>query len=357
MKTPSLGHGLGRSIAVATIIGMLIFAAIVTVVIYISELGEECAPGVFVDDPPIVIIKECAVAFAFAAPFGLGLSLLIGRKLTQGTTERLDEVIESASRMTGERLEERLPVGEGDDALDRLSGALNGVLERIEVGVSAQRQFAADASHELRTPLTVISTNLEVARRKPRDVSHWEHVADDALSQARRMQQLIDKLLQLSRAGAAGLHHERADLRALAAEVVERIEPLAREHGVRVELAKGTRVHAEVDPDAVAIVLDNLLRNAIDHSPPDQVVSVAIDRENGARIAVEDCGPGVPADMRTRIFEPFARGTQQATDRAVGSGFGLGLAICKRIVDGHRGSIAVEDRRGGGARFIVVLPT
>jgi two-component system OmpR family sensor kinase len=352
----SLGRGLGRSITIATLAGMLIFATIVTIVIYIAELGEECAPGVFVDDPPLVIIKECGVALAFAAPVGLALSILLGRKLTHGTTDRLDEVIESASRMTGEQLDERLPVGDGDDPLDRLSLALNGLLERIETGVAAQRQFAADASHELRTPLTVISTKFEVARRKPRDVSHWEHVADDALAQARHMQLLIDKLLELSRAGAAGLHHERRDLRALAAEVVERIEPLARTHRVSIEVKPGLSVHAEIDPDAVAIVIDNLLRNAIDHSPPEGVVSIALDRSTGPRFAIEDRGPGVPADMRTRIFEPFARGVHKATDRAVGSGVGLGLAICKRIVDGHGGTIGVEDRRGGGARFVVTLP-
>jgi signal transduction histidine kinase len=71
-------------------------------------------------------------------------------------------------------------------------------------------------------------------------------------------------------------------------------------------------------------------------------------------IAVEDHGPGVPLELRTRIFEPFARG--RATDRTAGSGLGLGLAICRRIVDGHGGSIRVEDRDGGGARFVVHLP-
>jgi two-component system OmpR family sensor kinase len=353
----TLGRGLGRSIAVATVAGMIVFGIVVAIVIYIAELGEECAPGIFVDDPPLVIIKECAVALAFAAPLGIALSLLMGRKLTHGTTERLDEVIETASRMTGERLDERLPVGHAGDALDRLSQALNGLLERVEGGVAAQRQFAADASHELRTPLTVISTNLEVARRKMRDTSHWEHVADDVLAQARRMQLLIDKLLELSRAGAAGLQHQRQDLRSLAGEVVERADALGAKVKVKVELVAGPPVDADIDADAIAIVLDNLLRNAIDHSPPGETVSVTIEgRRSITRLIVDDRGPGVPADMRQRIFEPFARGVQPATDRSVGTGFGLGLAICKRIVVGHAGTIAVHERHGGGARFVVTLP-
>jgi signal transduction histidine kinase len=163
---------------------------------------------------------------------------------------------------------------------------------------------------------------------------------------------LVDKLLQLSRAGAAGLHQERTEMRGLAAAAAERATSIGKERGVRVELDAGRNVIAEVDPDAIAIVIDNLIRNAIDHSKAEQVVTLSVNP--GPILAVEDRGPGVPIELRTRIFEPFARG--RATDRASGTGLGLGLAICKRIVDGHGGTIGVEDRPGGGARFIVCLP-
>jgi len=352
-RPSTLGRGLGRDIATATIIGMIVFAIVLTLVIYISEDGEECAPGV-PEDPPAEIIAQCAVALAFAAPVGLGMSLMIGKKLTHNTTDRLDEVIENASRMTGERLEERLPVSAAKDPLDRLSIAINGTLDRIETGVAAQRQFAADASHELRTPLTVISTNLEVARRKPRDAAHWEHVADGTLAEVRRMHALMDKLLELSRAGAAGLRHEPRDLRALAAGAIERALAVAGKRDVALEVTGPEGIVADVDQDAIGIVLDNLLRNAIDHSPDGGKVTVVVGP--GRKICVEDRGPGVPVEIRERIFEAFARGVHRTTDRAAGSGFGLGLAIVKRIVDGHGGTVVVEDRDGGGARFAVSLP-
>ncbi|HEY0483306.1 MAG TPA: HAMP domain-containing sensor histidine kinase [Kofleriaceae bacterium] len=347
----TLGRGLGRSLAVATVIGMVVFAVIQALVIYGTEIGEECSPGV-PEDPPAEIIKQCALALAISAPVGVVLSLALGRRLTTPTTARLDEVIESAKRMTGERLDERLPVSPSGDPLDRLSVAINDVLARVQRGVAAQQQFAADASHELRTPLAVISANLEVARRKPRDAAHWAHVADGTLAEVHRMHMLVDKLLQLSRAGAAGLHQERSDLRVLASAAAERAIAIGKERGIGVELAAGAAITAEVDPDAIAIVIDNLIRNAIDHSATGQVVTVSVAR--GPMIVVEDRGPGVPAELRTRIFEPFARG--RATDRAAGSGLGLGLAICRRIVDGHGGAIDVEDRAGGGARFVVRLP-
>jgi signal transduction histidine kinase len=323
--------------------------------IYFTEVGEVCTAAGEIEDPPSEIVMQTALAFAFALPFGVALAVLLARTLTRTTTERLDDVIRSASSMTGERLDDRLPVSNENDPLDRLSTALNGVLQRIETGVQAQAQFAADASHELRTPLTVISTNLEVARRKQRAASHWEHVADDTLSEVKRMGVLIDKLLELSRAGAAGLKHERVDLRKLATAAVARAQQLATERGVSVELAPGPSVEAEVDADAIDIVLDNLVRNAIDHSPKAQPITVTI--AAGPRMVVDDRGPGVPAELRERIFEPFARGGA-SIDRAAaaGPGLGLGLAICRRIVAGHRGSVGVEDRPGGGARFVVELP-
>ena len=345
----TLGGGLGRALALASVLGMFVFAIVVGVAIYVHEVYDPTP-----EDPPIEITEEVLVAFAVALPFGVGLSLMINRALTHATTERLDAVVESTKRMTAERLDERLPVGKQDDALDQMSAALNEVLDRIESGVSAQRQFAADASHELRTPLAVMSTNLEVARRKPRDVRHWEKVADDVLAELRRMNLLVDKLLVLARTGEAGLHHAPTDLRALAEIGVDRAQNLAKERGVHVELAAGPEVKAELDADAVAIVIDNLLRNAIDHTPKGERIVVRV--EPGPRLLVEDRGPGVPADQRERIFQPFARGTQRQADRAVGTGVGLGLAICKRIVAGHHGSIAVEDREGGGSRFVVTLP-
>ena len=355
MKAPSIGRGLGRAVVTATIVGVVVFAVIHGLIIYLTENGEECSPGV-PEDPPLEIVEQGAVALLFAAPIGIAFAMTLSSRMTHETTDRLDDVIANASRMTGERLDDRLPIDGSGDPLDRLSAALNGVLARIEGGVAAQRQFAADASHELRTPLAVISTNLEVARRKAREPAHWEHVADEALAEVHRMNQLVDKLLVLSRAGAAGLQHEPCELRGLANAAIDRASAVAKAHEVTLEVTAGDEVTAELDRNAMAIVLDNLLRNAIDHSPRGAVVSVTIEQRKGPRIIVEDRGPGVPPEMRLRVFEPFARGVHRVTDRAQGTGFGLGLAICQRIVLGHAGTIAIEDRAGGGARFVITLP-
>ncbi|MEO8844991.1 MAG: HAMP domain-containing sensor histidine kinase [Kofleriaceae bacterium] len=352
----TLGRGLGRSLVVATVIGMITFGIAMALMIYFTEVGETCNVAGEIEDPPLEIVEQTALAFAFALPFGVTFSILIGRTLTHTTTERLDEVIASAALLTGERLEDRLPVSAANDALDQLSIALNAALERIANGVQAQAQFAADASHELRTPLAVITTNLEVARRKHRETPHWEHVADDALAEVHRMGVIVDKLLELSRAGGAGLQHAPTELRKLATTALARAVPKAAERGVKLELVLGAAVTAEVDADTIGIALDNLVRNAIDHSPQDATVTVTITLDDSKpRIVVDDRGPGVPVELRERIFEPFARAATQL-DRTTGKGLGLGLAICRRIVNGHRGSVICTERPGGGARFVIELP-
>lgn len=352
----TLGRGLHRSLVVATVVGMITFGIAMALMIYFTEVGETCDVAGEIEDPPLEIVEQTTLAFAFALPFGVVFSILIGRTLTHTTTERLDEVIASAALITGERLEDRLPVSAANDALDRLSIALNAALERIATGVQAQAQFAADASHELRTPLAVITTNLEVARRKPRETAHWEHVADDALAEVRQMGVIVGKLLELSRAGGAGLQHAPTELRKLTTVAIARAVQLAGERAVTLELAPGATVTAEIDADAIGIAVDNLLRNAIAHSPPDSKVTVTIDVANHKpRIIVEDHGPGVPIELRERIFEPFSRAAT-GIDRTTGKGLGLGLAICRRIVNGHRGSVICGEAPGGGARFLIELP-
>lgn len=347
----TLGRGLWRSLALATVLGMITFGIAMGLMIYFTEVGETCDVAGEIEDPPLEIVKQTALAFAFALPFGVTLSVLLGRQLTHATTERLDSVIAATASMTGERLDERLPVSPENDALDRVSVAFNHALERIARGVQAQAQFAADASHELRTPLAVITTNLEVARRKPRDAAHWEHVADDTLAEVRRMSGIVDKLLELSRAGAAGLKHSPQELRKLATAAIGRAQPLAKERAITLELAAGPPSTVEVDADAIGIVLDNLLRNALEHAPQASTVTIGV---AGHAITIDDRGPGVPVELRERIFEPFARATT-STDQAPGKGLGLGLAIVKRIVVGHEGTVVCSERPGGGARFTVQL--
>src|SRR5205807_2306398 len=114
MSEPAtLGRGLGRSFAIATILGMLVYAVVTFGVYFFTELDERCEVVGEIEDPPLEILGQVALAFGVAAPLCIMLSVALGRRLTRDTRTRLDEVISSAQRMTGERLDERLPISDG----------------------------------------------------------------------------------------------------------------------------------------------------------------------------------------------------------------------------------------------------
>jgi signal transduction histidine kinase len=173
--------------------------------------------------------------------------------------------------------------------------------------------------------------------------------------ETRRLSQLVENVLYFHR-------HQRApetpplepiDLAALVSEVVDSFRPLAasRRIGIAIRMPVDELI-VQANEDALRQVLLNLLDNAVKFGPADEPITVAVERVDGsARLSVEDCGQGVAASDRDRIFQPFERGGTPGA-----GGAGIGLAVVHRIVHEHHGTVWVEDRPGGGARFVVVLP-
>ncbi|MDC0715551.1 sensor histidine kinase [Nannocystis bainbridge] len=368
----SLGRWLGFWIGASTGLSLLVFTATAALVLYLDELrdaaeiddddgepGEEDDDGIeAVEFPTETLLTQVMVAFAIAAPIGLVLAIAGARWLTHRATSRIDAVIAAASRMSAEDLRERLPVTGAGDELDALASALNALFARIDGGIAAQRQFAADASHELRSPLTVLSSTLEVARRRPRSPGEWEGLADQTLDEVRRMSGLVEALLQLARASGA-VKRARVELMARLDGPVQRWTEAAGRAEVKLVFAGPEELVAQVDADALEIAIGNLVSNAIAYSPPGGTVTLRMQAEAEALVVtVDDQGPGIPAAERERIFAPFVRATAPTADRTPGrAGLGLGLAITRRIVEGHAGTLAVGEAPGGGARFTIRLTT
>lgn len=373
----SLGTRLGWWIGASTALSLLVFSATAALVLYVEELRDAADDAAELDDddegegeiaddddraeaiefPTETLLAQVATALVIAAPIGIGLAIAGARWLTRRATGRIDAVIAAAARMSAEDLRERLPVSPANDELDELAAALNALFARVEAGIAAQRQFAADASHELRSPLTVLSSSLEVARRRVRSPEEWERLADGALEEVRRMSGLVEALLQLARA-SGGVRRARVELMARLAGPIERWAQAASDAAVTLQCAGPEESTAWVDADALEIAVGNLVSNAIAYSPPQGVVRLVV-RDDGERIeiAVEDQGPGIPAQERARIFAPFVRATSPTADRTQGrAGQGLGLAIARRIVEAHAGTLEVEDAAGGGARLVIRLP-
>jgi two-component system OmpR family sensor kinase len=235
--------------------------------------------------------------------------------------------------------------------LEDMLGELSAARGETEAALARQREFVADASHELRTPLTSILANLELLESDLE--GEQNEIAGSALRSSRRMRRLVADLLLLARADA-GREATLApvDLALVAREAAAEAAVLSADHPISVDAPE--RVTVSGVADDLHRLAANLVENALLHTPPGTPVTVSVRRDGPyAMLEVADRGPGVPAAMRERVFERFARG---GGDAARSGGSGLGLAIVRAVVDTHGGRVALLDAEGGGARLVVTLP-
>jgi two-component system, OmpR family, sensor kinase len=250
-----------------------------------------------------------------------------------------------------------LPAPRANDEVADLAHTFEDMLRELseahdesEAALARQREFVADASHELRTPLTSILANLELLEAELQ--GEQQEMAASALRSSRRMRRLVADLLLLARADA-GREATMApvDLAAIAREAAAEAGALSADHPISLDAPD--RVTVTGVADDLHRLAGNLVENALIHSPSGTPVTVSVRRDgSSAVLEVADRGPGVPPELRERVFERFARAGGDGTRR----GSGLGLAIVRAVVDAHGGRVELLDAEGGGARFVVTLP-
>jgi len=219
------------------------------------------------------------------------------------------------------------------------------------------RRFTADASHELRTPLAVVRGIGEAAVAERRSPMEYEDVIGSMLEEVDRMTTLVETLLRLSYgdAGRIRVSREPLDLGQLARDVSSSLGILAEERNQKLTLDTAAAVVVPADRLVLREAVTNVLDNAIKYSPAGSTISIQVGRlGEEALLTIADEGPGIPPEHRERIFHRFFR-VDEARSRD-GGGAGLGLAIAKWAVDIHGGTITVEQRPAGGAKFRILLP-
>lgn len=248
-----------------------------------------------------------------------------------------------------------LPPG---DELGELAATFNGMLARLEASFQGLRRFTADAAHEFRAPLALMRTQVDVTLRRPRSAAEYEASERALLPEIERLSRLADQLLILARADAGALspRQEVLDVPDFVEDTVERWRPAARERGVEVLSQLPMEGSISADPDLMRRLLDNLMDNAVRHTPAGGSVSViATETPGWWELAVRDTGPGVDPALRPRLFERFAR-ADEARRPSTGGG-GLGLSLSEAIAHAHGGTISLEDSGVPGASFVVRLPS
>jgi two-component system OmpR family sensor kinase len=314
-----------------------------------------------------LILIEVLIGAAILVLMGGGGYVLIRRSLAP-----LVAVERTAAAIAAGDLSQRVPDQHPRTEVGRLSSALNVMLGRIESAFTHEReaqqqakaseermrQLVADASHELRTPLTSIRGFAELHRMGATDASELDRTMGRIEDEAMRMGLLVDDLLLLAR-----LDQERpieqapVDLLEIAHDVVE--------DSRRIAPTRSIDLHADVSSPPIVIgdearlrqVVNNLMTNALTHTPDDAAVTVEVSVDATTRtavVAVADTGPGLSAEDTERVFERFYRADASRTRSSGGSG--LGLSIVAGLVAAHGGHVSVESKAGEGATFRVELP-
>jgi len=309
-----------------------------------------------VHQPHADALPDLQLIILVALPVVVTLLVAGGYFFTRRWLLPLDRMAAEAQRITVEDLQRRLPVANPHDELGRLAGVFNVTLDRLQNSFEALDRFVADASHELRTPLTTLRSVGEVGLRRGRSEEEYRDIIASMLEEAQRLQQLVERLLQLASAEGRG-----EALRPASVELDELLGACAQELGILAEQKNQNLVvteaglHLRTDPVLLRQALQNLIDNAIKYGPADSEVRISSRAEPGAvLIEVADEGPGIPEEDRTLLTGRFHR-TDRARTRASG-GFGLGLAITKAYLRALGGSLEHAPRPTGGSVFRLRLP-
>jgi signal transduction histidine kinase len=338
---------------------------------YISANGTVAGiVAVPVQPPPLsMTLRDLGPTLAVVAlgllAAGTAIAALV---IFRPARKRLIEVQRAAHAIGAGELDVRAPETGGDE-VSSLAQSFNDMAARLEQRTLAleqsnrtRRQLLADVSHELTTPLAAIRGYVETLTMP--DVP----LTDDARQrylrivndETERLEHIVGDLLELARleGGGGAWRTERVSIAQLLERVRHRHEPALREKAValRTEQEPGTE---EVigDSNRLEQALQNLVANAIRHTPPEGTVTVrASAREHAVVLAVEDTGPGISPEHLPRIFDRFYKGDASRSSIDTPSGSGLGLSIVQAIVNRHGGSVTASNPPGGGARFEIVLP-
>jgi two-component system heavy metal sensor histidine kinase CusS len=314
------------------------------------------------------LVVAVMLGVMLAAP--LGGYLLAGR-----ATQPLAKMIATTEKLHPAQMNERLEIRGTGDELDALAKTVNHLLDRIGDYLRQKHDFLANAAHELRTPLAAIRSTVEVALGGDRSVFEYQELLGEVIDECSSLELLVNQLLMLAESDAdrLKLYSDRVALDKLLANCVEMFRGVAEFKGLRLRASPFPPVAVAGNRNSLRQVVNNLLDNAIKFTSQhygagnaqangDTMSAGEIyvemerdDERNEARIRIKDNGPGIPPEHLPQIFQRFYR-VDKARSREGAGGSGLGLSICRAIIDAHSGTIDVESTPGKGTTFIITLP-
>ncbi len=304
-------------------------------------------------------LKRLRFWFMILIPGILIGTSIVGWLLATLALRPVGKMINQVQKIEARHLHERIEVPQTRDELESLAMTFNGMLKRLESSFKRMRQFSAAASHELRTPLTIVKGELEVSLRKPRENGEYVRVLTTQLGAINEIIGIVEQLLALARSeeGEGAVEWEPVDLGELTKRGAAAWKKIADSKKISLRIFENKKIWVRGEQRLLERLLSNLLDNAIKNTPEGGRVEVFVEETGrSAHLSVQDTGKGIPPEELPKIFDKFFSRSSQHGSPDVAAGIGLGLGLCRWIVEAHQGSIEVQSKPGQGALFKVTLP-
>lgn len=313
-----------------------------------------------------LLLRLSAWALAGSLLAGLLAGLLLFRLLTR-RLRRLTAVVDAFQHSKFATYVPYRRRGGGGDEIEQLGTHFDRMAERLQALIGAlrerdtlRRELVNHVSHDLRTPLATLHGYLETLQLKANQLSPAEQqlYLDAALRHSRRLGRLVGDLFELAKLDAHAIppHRERFPAAELLQDIAQKYRIAAQEQSIQIDLRlPPTALFVEADIGMIERLLDNLILNALHHTPPEGRITLELSaQENSALFAVADTGHGIAPEELPLVFDRFHRGSRQIKDD--GNHLGLGLAIAKRIAELQGGELQVSSKANQGTRFAFDLP-
>jgi|SRR5579884_8742 two-component system heavy metal sensor histidine kinase CusS len=304
------------------------------------------------------VLRSYREQLALVLSAALLLAVLVGYGIARRGLRPLAELRDRVSRIDARSLDQRLHSRDAPAEIAALVASFDAMLGRLDAAFRALSELSAELAHELRTPLHVLRQQAEVALGRARTPEEYGEVLSSSLEELDRLGRMADDMLFLARAEdpRASINRTPLDVDAELRDVVEYLDVVAAERGVRLVIAPHEELRLEADHTLLRRALVNLVMNAIRHTPAGGEVRLTAWRTPDAVVvAVEDTGEGIPPEVLPRVFDRYFRGPGERDAHPGGSG--LGLSIVRGIMQLHGGTAAVASSGAGGTRITLTFPT
>lgn len=300
-------------------------------------------------------LKELLYLLYFIIPIVFILSMVGGYFLIIKLLTPIENILKNLKNINANDLSKRLISSHNsDDEINQLTKEINNLLQRLEISFDKISQFSSDASHELKTPLTIMRGEIEVALFKDREVKEYKEILNSCLNEINIIQETTNDLLFLSKSEHYDIEKLKQDvyLDEISLESIEELKSFAKINDITLKSEINDLLQLKGYPELLKIAIKNILKNAIIFSHKNSNVIVRNYKE-GSKIfiSIQDFGIGIDKKEQKKIFDKFYR-TDRSRNKNSG-GTGLGMAICKKIIDIHEAKIELISEKGKGTTVLI----